>query len=115
MKMLGELKEGSRRDGNLDMSQTAFAWKVRHPNIVAMYGVWLQLKGDVEMEWAVMELLQGSLADMIYMPENHGIFSLTLREKVDMAHDSLSGLNYLHCLVRGSFKVILCVVQLQAV
>ena len=49
--------------------------------------------------WIIMELLQGSMSEVIEASQQEEVGSLTLREQVDMACDSLHGLNYLHSLV----------------
>ncbi|XP_062523849.1 probable serine/threonine-protein kinase DDB_G0281745 [Corticium candelabrum] len=71
------------------------AWRLHHPNIAAVCGVTLEL--EEKKAWIVMELQSGSMSGVI--DACHGdVSSLTLREKVDMAHDTLCGLDYIHSM-----------------
>ena len=77
------------------------AWRLHHPNIAAVCGVTLEL--EEKKAWIVMELQSGSMSGVI--DACHGdVSSLTLREKVDMAHDTLCGLDYIHSMVSHAPK-----------
>ena len=70
--------------------------KLHHPHIAAVCGVVRQ--DDGTPIWLVMELLQGSMCDVMRAARLSGK-CLTFREQVDMSRDCLSGLQYLHQLV----------------
>ena len=106
--MLYEILTTSPHNIDLLMQEVTVAWKVHHPNVVSVCGVTLELKNekpetDNNKAWIVMELLQASMAGVIGESRRDKLQALTLREKVDMTHDSLSGLNYLHSLVGDQF------------
>lgn len=70
--------------------------RLYHPHLAAIYG-FVRIEGVLMM---AMELFQGSLADLIEA-QSHvcgATRHLTLREEVDVSHDALSGLTYLHQL-----------------
>ena len=69
--------------------------RLHHPNITAICGVIQQGDSPISL---IMELLQASLADVIEATHVSGKY-LSLREQVDVSHDCLSGLSYLHDLV----------------
>ena len=103
--MLYEALAGSQHNIDLLLQEVSIAWKVHHPNIAAVCGVTLELEDRRKKAWIIMELLQGSVAGVIEQSRHRGVKPLSLREKVDIAHDSLSGLNYLHCLVGTVVKL----------
>ncbi|XP_062503379.1 uncharacterized protein LOC134180277 isoform X2 [Corticium candelabrum] len=78
--------------------EVSVAWKIHHPNIVLVCGMALELEEQKKTAWIVMELLQGSVAGVIEAAKKEDVLSLTLREKLDVTHDALCGLNYLHSL-----------------
>lgn len=92
---------------HLLQQEVTIAWKIHHPNIATVCGVTLEMGDKKKTAWIVMELLQGSLAGVIDASLK-GIPPLSLREKVDMAHDSLCGLSYLHSLVGVLSIVVIC-------
>lgn len=97
--MLFEELAAYQRYINILQQEVCISWKIHHPNIAAVCGVTLEMEGEKKMAWIVMELLQGSMAGVIDETQREEVKSLTLREKVDMAHDFLCGLKYLHTLV----------------
>jgi serine/threonine protein kinase len=97
--MLYDVLADSQHNIDLLMQEVSIAWKIHHPNIASVCGVTIELKERRKTAWIIMELLQGSMAGLIDESRREGVRQLTLREKVDMAHDSLCGLNHLHCLV----------------
>jgi hypothetical protein len=99
VKMLYDVLADSQHNIDLLMQEVSIAWKIHHPNIASVCGVTIELKERRKTAWIIMELLQGSMAGLIDESRREGVRQLTLREKVDMAHDSLCGLNHLHCLV----------------
>ena len=101
--MLYEVLATSQHDIDRLQQEVAIAWKVHHPNISSVCGLTLEIEGKKEEKkaWIVMELLQGSLADVLNESKRRGVKPLSLREKVDVAYDCLCGLNYLHSLVCG--------------
>lgn len=103
IKMLYEVLAGSPHHIDLLLQEVCISWKVHHPNVAAVCGITLELDDEKKKAWIVMELLQGSLSGVIADSRRRGVQPLTLREKVDMARDSLCGLNYLHTLV-SSFE-----------
>ena len=84
---------------DLFKQEVSVAWKVHHPNVAAVCGVVLEKEGKKTKAWIVMELLQGSMSGVIDASSKEEVGALTLREQVDLAHDSLCGLDYLHTLV----------------
>lgn len=76
--------------------------QTRHPNVVSMYGVVMTPQAPKKL---VMELLAGSLKDVIDAA-NAVAGYLTLREQVDLANDSVTGITYLHKLpiVHGDIR-----------
>ena len=98
--MLYDFLASSPHNIDLLQQEVTIAWKIHHPNVAAVCGVTLELEDEEKKAWIVMELLQGSMAGVIDESRRRGVQALTLREKVDMAHDSLCGLNYLQYLVR---------------
>ncbi|XP_062510953.1 probable serine/threonine-protein kinase DDB_G0281745 [Corticium candelabrum] len=80
----------NQRCRDLFLQEVSVALKIRHPNIVFVYGYCLETECEKPIAWIIMELLQCSLDAM------HNYSQLTLREKVDIASDVLCGLNYLH-------------------
>ena len=98
--MLYEVLAASQHNIDLLLREVSISWKIHHPNIAAVWGLTLELEEEKKKAWIVMELLQGSMAGVIDESRRRGVKHLTLREKADMAHDSVCGLNYLHSLVR---------------
>ena len=102
VKMLYEVLATVQRNIELLLQEVSVAWKIHHPNVAGVCGVTLETEGTKRRAWIVMELLQGSLGGVIDASRVEGVGALTLRERLDMAHDSLCGLNYLHSLVSYS-------------
>ena len=86
--------------------EVSVAWKIHHPNIVLVCGMALELEEQKKTAWIVMELLQGSVAGVIEAAKKEDVLSLTLREKLDVTHDALCGLNYLHSLVSDIYYML---------
>ena len=86
-----------QRNIHLVEQEASVAWKIHHPNIAAVCGVTLEL--EEKKAWIIMELHSGSMSGVIDACQGD-VAPLTLREKVDMAHDSLCGLDYIHSMVR---------------
>ena len=99
VKMLYEALAEYQRNVDLLLQEVSVAWKMHHPNVVAVCGIVLERKEKKTTAWIVMELLQGSMSAVINASLREEVGALTLRERVDMAHDSLCGLDYLHTLV----------------
>jgi hypothetical protein len=101
VKMLYDVLAASPYNVDRLQQEVASTWKVHHPNIASVYGVTLEIEGKKEdrKAWIIMELLQGSLSGVIKESKRREGKPLTLREKVDVAHDCLCGLNYLHSMV----------------
>lgn len=99
VKMMYEDLARSQRHIDLLRQEATILWKLHHPNIAAVCGVTLETEDEKKKAWIVMELLQGSLSAVIDEARRPNVRSLTLREKVDVTHNSLCGLNYLHTLV----------------
>ena len=97
VKVLYEALAAYQRNIDLLLQEVNIAWKVHHPNVAAVCGFTLERKEEKTTAWIIMELLQGSMGSVI--DASQGVGGLTLREQVDMAHDSLCGLDYLHSLV----------------
>ena len=81
----------------LVQQEASVAWKIHHPNIAAVCGV--TLEKEVKKAWIIMELHSGSVSSVIDACQRDAA-PLTVREKVDMAHDSLCGLDHIHSMVR---------------
>ena len=80
--------------------------RVRHPNIVPVYGFAMEKDRPLHM---IMELLEGSLEDLIVAARSSGHY-LSECEQVDVAVDCVSGIQYLHGLhprphVHGDVKM----------
>ncbi|XP_062507115.1 ankyrin repeat domain-containing protein 17-like isoform X2 [Corticium candelabrum] len=75
--------------------EASVAWKIHHPNVAAVCGV--TLEKEVKKAWIIMELHSGSISSVIDACQR-GAVPLTVREKVDMAHDSLCGLDHIHSM-----------------
>lgn len=97
--MLYEELATSHRATQLWVQQASIGWTVHHPNIVAECGLTLELEREKKMAWIVMELMQGSMAGVIDEAQRKVVQPLTFKEKVDLAYDSVCGLNYLHTQV----------------
>ena len=89
---------------HLLQQEVSVAWAIHHPNIVAIWGVTLQLEGKKKEAWVIMELLQGSMSAVMNACKDD-IRPLTLREKVDMAIDACRGLDYIHSLVSNLYNL----------
>jgi hypothetical protein len=100
VKMLYEVLASSPHNIDLLKQEVSVTWKLHHPNVAGVCGITLELDDKTKNAWIVMELLQGSMAGVIDESRREGVKPLSLREKVDMAYDSLCGLNYLQHLVR---------------
>ena len=97
-----------QRNIDLFLQEVNIAWKLHHPNVVTVCGVTLERRNEKTTAWIIMELLQGSMCDVIDASRQQEVGALTLRERVDMAHDSLCGLHYLHALVSESLLSLAC-------
>ena len=86
-----------QRNIHLVQQEASVAWKIHHPNIAAVCGVTLEL--EEKKAWIIMELHSGSMSGVIDACQGD-VARLTLLEKVDMTHDSLCGLDYIHSRVR---------------
>ncbi|XP_062523919.1 probable serine/threonine-protein kinase DDB_G0281745 [Corticium candelabrum] len=83
------------RNVHLLQQEVFVAWRLHHPNIAAVCGVTLEL--EEKKAWIIMELQSGSMSGVI--DACHGdVAPLTLRETVDMTHDTLCGLDYIHSM-----------------
>ena len=102
VKVLYEELAAYQRNIDLLLQEVNIAWKIHHPNVAAVCGVTLELTDEKKTAWIIMELLQGSMCGVIDASRRQDVGALTLRERVDMAHDSLCGLHYLHSLVSDS-------------
>jgi serine/threonine protein kinase len=98
VKMLYEVLASSPHNIDLLKQEVSVTWKLHHPNVAGVCGITLELDDKTKNAWIVMELLQGSMAGVIDESRREGVKPLSLREKVDMAYDSLCGLNYLQHL-----------------
>ena len=94
VKLLYDHLAAVQRNIHLVQREASVSWKIHHPNIVAVCGVTLELEA-----WIIMELHSGSMSGVIDACQGD-VAPLTLREKVDMTHDSLCGLDYIHSRVR---------------
>ena len=81
-------------NGEVVKQETSNCSRIRHPHVVAMCG-WIVPNVDKPPSQIVFELLEASLTDVITAALNSPSY-LTLREQIDLAKDSLSGLAYLH-------------------
>ncbi|XP_062506344.1 probable serine/threonine-protein kinase DDB_G0281745 [Corticium candelabrum] len=79
----------------LVQQEASVAWKIHHPNIAAVCGV--TVEKEVKKAWVIMEVQSGSVSSVIDACQRDAA-PLTLREKVDMAHDSLCGLDHIHSM-----------------
>ena len=86
----------------LVQQEASVAWKIHHPNIAAVCGV--TVEKEVKKAWVIMELQSGSVSSVIDACQRDAA-PLTLREKVDMAHDSLCGLDHIHSMVRTANEI----------
>ena len=97
VKLLYDHLAAVQRNIHLVQQEASVAWKIHHPNIAAVCGVTLEL--EEKKAWIIMELHSGSMSCVIDACQGD-VAPLTLREKVDMTHDSLCGLDYIHSMVR---------------
>ena len=97
VKRLYDEFSGYERYIQLVQQEASVAWKIRHPNVAAVCGVTLEL--EEKKAWIIMELQSGSISSVIDACQQDAA-PLTVREKVDMAHDSLCGLDHIHSMVR---------------
>ena len=97
VKLLYDHLAAVQRNIQLVQQEASVAWKIHHPNIAAVCGVTLELEEN--KAWIIMELHSGSMSGVIDACQGD-VAPLTLREKVDMTHDSLCGLDYIHNMVR---------------
>ncbi|XP_062523531.1 probable serine/threonine-protein kinase DDB_G0281745 [Corticium candelabrum] len=95
VKLLYDHLAAVQRNIHLVQQEASVAWKIHHPNIAAVCGVTLEL--EEKKAWIVMELHSGSMSGVIDACQGD-VAPLTLREKVDMTHDSLCGLEYIHSM-----------------
>ncbi|XP_062506694.1 ankyrin repeat domain-containing protein 17-like isoform X2 [Corticium candelabrum] len=95
VKRLYDEFSGYERYIQLVKQEASVAWKIHHPNIAAVCGV--TLEKEVKKAWIIMELHSGSVSSVIDACQEDAT-PLTLREKVDMAHDSLCGLDHIHSM-----------------
>ncbi|XP_062499267.1 probable serine/threonine-protein kinase DDB_G0281745 [Corticium candelabrum] len=95
VKLLYDHLAAVQRNIHLVEQEASVAWKIHHPNIAAVCGVTLEL--EEKKAWIIMELHSGSMSGVIDACQGD-VAPLTLREKVDMAHDSLCGLDYIHSM-----------------
>ncbi|XP_062500375.1 probable serine/threonine-protein kinase DDB_G0281745 [Corticium candelabrum] len=95
VKRLYDEFSGYERYIQLVKQEASVAWKIHHPNIAAVCGV--TLEKEVKKAWIIMELHSGSISSVIDACQQDAA-PLTVREKVDMAHDSLCGLDHIHSM-----------------
>ncbi|XP_062505268.1 probable serine/threonine-protein kinase DDB_G0281745 isoform X2 [Corticium candelabrum] len=95
VKLLYDHLAAVQRNIHLVQQEASVAWKIHHPNIAAVCGVTLEL--EEKKAWIIMELHSGSMSGVIDACQGD-VAPLTLREKVDMTHDSLCGLDYIHSM-----------------
>ena len=81
-----------RHQKKLLQQEVSVSSKLNHPNIIKVCGVTSHKEHQFCL---VMELLQGSLSEVIEAAQASDNY-LTIREQVDVARDCLHGLNYLH-------------------
>ncbi|XP_062523481.1 probable serine/threonine-protein kinase DDB_G0281745 [Corticium candelabrum] len=93
VKLLYDHLAAVQRNIHLVQQEASVAWKIHHPNIAAVCGVTLEL--EEKKAWIIMELHSGSMSGVIDACQGD-VARLTLLEKVDMTHDSLCGLDYIH-------------------
>ena len=91
VKLLYDHLAAVQRNIQLVQQEASVAWKIHHPNIASVCGVTLEL--EEKKAWIIMELHSGSMSGVIDACQRD-VAPLTLREKVDMTHDSLCGLEY---------------------
>lgn len=103
VKQLHDLLADSKRNIDLIKQEVTVAWKIHHPNVVAVCGVVLELEDEKVSVWIVMELLEGSVSDVLDVSQTRSVRSLSLKEMVDMTYDALCGIRYLHSMV--SFRI----------
>lgn len=105
VKLFYEVLVADRYNRRILEQEIAICSRLRHPCIAGICGVTRKDGAPVSL---VMELLQGSLADVIQAAERSKRY-LTLREQIDMSRDCLSGLMYLHmikpnCILHGDIR-----------
>ncbi len=66
--------------------------RIRHPNIVTVFGA---ITDDNQPPQLLMEIMEGSLSDVIKAARAN---YLSMREKVDIMRDCAAGINYMHSL-----------------
>ncbi len=66
--------------------------RIRHPNIVTVFGA---VTDDDKPPQLLMEIMEGSLSDVITAARAN---YLTMREQVDIMRDCAAGINYMHSL-----------------
>lgn len=81
------------------VQEASVAWMIHHPNVATVYGLTLELEDEKNKAWIVMELLQGSMDELFDASRLRGVEPLTFKEKVDLAHDSVCGLEHMHTRV----------------
>jgi serine/threonine protein kinase len=81
--------------GQTFQSELVLCSKLLHSNVTTVYGFSRVKYGSC---MATMELLQGSLDDVLEVSQLSRQY-LTLREQLDVTRDCLKGLYYLHTLV----------------
>ena len=82
----------SKDNADVFEKEAAFCSRILHPHVAIIHGI-LQREGATVS--LITELLQGSLEDVIQAAHGSNQY-LTLREQVDLSHDCLSGLSFLH-------------------
>lgn len=105
VKVFYELLVADQYNRQILEQEIAICSRLCHPCITSICGVTRRDGAPVSL---VMELLQGSLADIIKAAERSRQL-LTLREQLDMSRDCLCGLMYLHkitpnCILHGDIK-----------
>ncbi|XP_062523739.1 probable serine/threonine-protein kinase DDB_G0281745 [Corticium candelabrum] len=95
VKLLYDHLAAVQRNIHLVQQEASVAWKIHHPNIAAVCGVTLEL--EEKKAWIIMELHSGSMSGVIDACQGD-VAPLTLLEKVDMTHNSLCGLDYIHSM-----------------
>ena len=66
--------------------------RIRHPNIVTVFGA---ITDDDKPPQLLMEIMEGSVSDVIQAARAN---YLTMREQVDIMRDCAAGINYMHSL-----------------
>ena len=105
VKVFRELLVADQYNRRILEQEIAICSRLRHPCIAGICGVTRKDGAPISL---VMELLQGSLADIIKAAERSRQ-CLTLREQLDMSRDCLCGLIYLHkitpnCILHGDIR-----------